>query len=405
MQNKISRRGWLGALISFSLLFSISEAFRLPIAGLLVHPYLVLLPFALYVGSFKLWLAPSKILLPLLIYGIILSFSVLREANFGEIIKIIAGIVTFLFFFQSVQTEKDFFIITLGFIGVGVLLAFRTSVMAQSGEVSVLSGVNALEGLGNKNAQSQFTLPALFFCAYHLIHYRRKGVWPFLWLICIAILTAGIIYTGNRSGYIGILVIGAIVLRVMKFSVLNIVLIIILAYISMYFLTDSAFDVLERKIDQTTGPYQSNSQRRMLFINSILIGLENPLFGLGKMGLEKELASRIQSIRSHVDPHNLYGYLLGGGGIFSFLAFIIFTFNLWAKGMYFKRLKNRLKPFRKLNIHLWFWGFIFLFMIRSLFTRELIYSPNFMGGMGLLFGLLLYYQRQIIVFYASLQKP
>ena len=116
MKAKLSRQGILASLVSLLFLLSLSETTRISFAGLLIHPYLALIPVALIITRFSIFSLSKKILIPLFLYGILLSASVLRELNFGEIVKIFSGILTFLFFAQSVKNEKDFTFISIGFI-------------------------------------------------------------------------------------------------------------------------------------------------------------------------------------------------------------------------------------------------------------------------------------------------
>src|SRR5690606_37353893 len=87
-----------------------------------------------------------------------------------------------------------------------------------------------------------------------------------------------------------------------------------------------------------------------------------------------------------LDPHNLFGYLLGGTGFFSFFFFLWFLYALIRdKGL--ARWIRKVPHVREVRRMLLF--FLFVFLLRGVFTREILYSPTFIGSMAVIYS---YYQ-------------
>ena len=399
--NKISNKGIVGALLSFSLVLSFFRELRIPVAGTLMHPYLLLLIPLAVAGSLNLFQQKRNIQITLFFYAGIFSLAQIVDFNLGEVLKIFAGIFIFFFFTKVVQNEEDFKLSAFGFIFAALFLSLKIIFLARSGDVSILAGVDALEetGIGNKNSQSQYILPGFFFiCFFFSYSLKNNIVESAFWSVCILIITAGVAFTGNRSGYLGILIVILILIANFRISFTTVFLVLFL-FIGGYFIVENlASEVVEHKLEQTTDGKRGDTHRRELLFHSVTLGFEYPLLGLGLTGLCRELAKRVDPEFRALDPHNLYGYLLGGGGVFVFTLFFRFLYLIFNNTYNYAKIKARLlvKDRYDNNLHIWIIGFIILFLVRSLFTRELIYSPHFMGGLGLVFSALIYYRKRLM---------
>ena len=403
---RITLNGWMGAVLSMSLILSISGDLRIPVAGTLMHPYLLLLPVLVMIGGLQILKIPAPLLFCFTGYILFFSLPMAIEGSYFEILKIVAGVVTLLVFVQCVRSEADFEVCMWGFIIVAVYLSARVIYLGQAGLGGpALEGINALEGLGNKNAQSQFTLPGFFLICFNLFHQLRTYKYlkaSFSVAMAVVVIVGGVL-TGNRSGYLGIVVVILVFIVAFRFSVRALVAFILLTLASTYLVDRLALRTFERKLEITTAEdYVSDRAREQLIRESVTAGLQNPFPGLGLIGLQKEMAARLHlQRREEIDPHNLFGYLLGGGGVITFL-FFVWVFKLLAsQTLRYQKIRDRLRRRGKLGgyydrrINIWLLGFLLLFVFRSFFTRELIYSPNFMGALGLLYGMLIYYQRRL----------
>lgn len=390
--------GKAACLIALMFVFSISAAYRLNLAGLLIHPYLIVLPVLLIFTGFAIRLVPNSTVTMLAIFFFFFCMGSLQNINpLSEITKVFASLLTFLFFVQSVRTAKDFRMIIWGFVLVALVIGvigFSIGEEAQTG--ARLAGINALEGIGNKNAQSLFTLPGVFLAIYLAIHYlkTRRFVLVGILLLAIFFITVQIFLSANRSGWIGLFIIFVSYLLFYGVNIRTILISAVLGIFVYLAIDNYAADIFERKRTQTTGGYRSDVGRQMLIVESLSVGLEHPFFGVGFDNLTTEMARRLGVNRFGVyrtDTHFLFGYIFGATGIFSLLAFLLFLIQLCKARIQKKWASPAVKQARILII-----SFVLLFVIRSFFTREILYSPTFIGGLGLLYGYYLMQCRAVI---------
>lgn len=383
---RTSTEGKWAFLVSLLFVFSISIDYRVSLGGLLVHPFLILMPVAIFFTGFHVFRVSARVLAPLLTFFIFFSVASLQnERPFPEIIKVGASVLTFLFFATSIKTEKDFRLISLGIVICGIVIGYLAyQIGPESSEGQRLEGVNALEGLGNKNAQSLFTLPALFLSGLLTVwSLRQRNMWLSAFLIAgLFFIVVSIFLSANRSGWLGMGVIVLIFFVYFRLS-LNLLIIAGILFLFSYLGIDRyASDIVERKQEQTLQGYRSDEGRLILIKESLKVGFENPWLGVGMDNLHKRMNQAVH--RSSVeggstDTHFLIGYLIGATGIFSLFFFFFFL----------KRVVERKKHIvRKVVEDPWILlvGFVGLFVIRSFFTREILYSPTFVGTMGLLYG-------------------
>lgn len=388
--------GKWASILSLLFVFSISSDYRLHLGGFLIHPYLVVLPFAFFFTGFSSFTIPRSVLIPLLLFFLIFSLGSLQNRSpLDEIIKVGASVMTFVFFASAVKSEKDLRIISLGFILCAVVIGYLGFGKSESGAEHRLSGINVLEGIGNKNAQSLFTLPGIFFIILLITLYFKRNKYGMLALLilCMFFIVVSIFLSANRSGWVGLIIIAFAYLAYLRFSVSTFVIIGILSVFSYFAINRYAKDIVEHKIDKTIDGYKSDDGRLILIKESLKVGLENPIIGVGMDELHRSMnkAVRSSSLESGLtDTHFLTGYLFGATGIFSVFFFYLFLFRLTRKNILSFNLKRMDLDARVLII-----SFVILFFVRSFFTREILYSPTFISGMGLVYSYYLFKSRQV----------
>ncbi|HET9053187.1 MAG TPA: O-antigen ligase family protein [Cyclobacteriaceae bacterium] len=389
--------GKWASIVALLFVFSIDAKYRLNVAGLLVHPYLLLFPLAVLFGKFSLTEVPKRVAIPLFLFFLFFCLGSLQNVNpVNEILKVAAALFTFLFFAQSVRSEKDFRMISWGFLVVAVVIGVMGFLVGEETETGGrLGGINVLEGIGNKNAQSLFTLPGLFLSIHLVIHYlRAKRLFPLSVLgVSIFFITIQIFLSANRSGWVGLFVIFISYLVFYGVNLRTVFVSAVLVIFTYVAIDMYAADIFERKRVQTVEGYASDEGRQILMRESMLIGLENPVLGVGFDNLTRELAKRLDINRygmDRIDTHFLFGYIFGATGIFALFFFLLFLARLVRRNLYVKDSPIVRKAWLLLIC------FVVLFVVRSLFTREILYSPTFMGGMGLVFGYYLMVSRHVI---------
>lgn len=397
-EDKISSNAYWAGLVSLLFVLSTTVQYRVVIAGLFVHAYLLVMPFAIFIGKIKLDNIPKHTYKLITYFFVFYCLANIPNQNIlSEPIKMGASLATMLFFAQSVKTDKDFEFVSYGFIICAIYVAYKAIGLKSDDSVN-LSGVNGLEGLGNKNAQSLYTLPGLLLACISLLrkYEEKKIIQVALYGGAIFVLLIGLVLSANRSGWLGaVIIFGFMVIR-MGVSFRTILIGCVFVMMGYFAVINFAADLVEHKINKTTDGYSSDTKRQDLIYHSMMLGFEYPILGLGLDRLKKELDQRIQSDHDHglIDPHNIYGYLLGGCGFFTF-------------GYFFAFFKKMLYPIKKMslkspkgiaynNSRILLLGIMVLFLIRGLFTREILYSPNFMGCIGLMYSYVLYYLNQFI---------
>ena len=134
--------------------------------------------------------------------------------------------------------------------------------------------------------------------------------------------------SANRSGWLGIFIITVfgIVHSWRYYSKGYLILFFVLSIVYLGLVERYAEDVVDRKVAITREGYVSDYGRQLLIANSLLVGFENPIIGLGKDELHSEMGRRL-NLSYAVDTHNLYGYLLGSGGLLTFATFFLYALS------------------------------------------------------------------------------
>ena len=391
---RISKKGRGALLICLVFVLSTDVAYRISLGGLLVHPYLLLAPLVVILGNYRLFSFANKITQPLFLFLGFFTIAQVINGSPTEPVKVASSVFTLLFFYQAVRTRNDLEWISVGLILVAIYVAFVAVQLSQSENLNRLDGANALEGLGNKNAQSLFTLPGFFFCVFFIEQAltKRRRILILLYGAALGLISLGILYSANRSGYIGaILIVLSLVVRG-GFSVRNLILSGLILVVGGYLALTYTEDIIEHKLEQTTEGYSSDQKRQDLIVQGLLLGLENPVFGLGHDGLHEALPDRIEkSYRAkQLDTHNTFAYILGSSGLLTFMFFVAYLY----RSFYLPRLSKKYNgPYAKEYRSAVYMArvYLVLFLVRCQFTREILYSPTFLAGMGLVLSQWYYY--------------
>lgn len=391
--DKLTLTGKWAFAVAFLFTFSINAEFRVSLFGLLVHPYLLLLPIAIFFGKLRYDFLPNNVKVPLYFFVFFFSMACLQNSNpLSEIFKVISALLTLVYFAISIRSEKDFNYLCWAFM----LCAFAIGIQGflLGGEIKGggrLEGINALEGLGNKNAQSLYTLPGIFFGVLLILRYVKKRKLVISGIVSIAIffILVSVFLSANRSGWLGLFIILLSFVAYIGVGVRSILLICTFSLLSYFIIDRYASDIVEHKSEQTLEGYSSDVGRQRLATLAFEMGFENPVMGVGMDELHRQMAYKLGLNRLGVektDTHILWGYLFGATGIFSLLSFLFFLIAFVKQRFYQGKMQAKaIHQTRTLVI-----GFVVLFVVRSLFSREILYSPTFMGGLGLIFGYYLF---------------
>jgi hypothetical protein len=154
---QMNRDRVLLVLLSLLLVGSAYRILRIPIGGVLLHPYLVLLiPLFFLVAGPRISRFPRPILIALAGFEFLyISSIVFGNPSTDEILKIGAAGVTVITTALLVRTKEDFLVTVLAFSIAAAFLSIQN--ILSGGEVF---GFGAGKALANKNAISLYLLPA-----------------------------------------------------------------------------------------------------------------------------------------------------------------------------------------------------------------------------------------------------
>lgn len=353
------------------------RALRLEIGGLFVplHVIPILLATPIIVlPSLKRF--PREVGQALVAFLLLFSVAVLRYGErFGDLIKMATSVLTIVAVALMVRSRRDFSLATLG-LCVSLLIANANGFR---GGYTEYIGYRPLGDIANKNAYSLYALPIALLAGFSLVHFSNGKVARLL-LTGAIISSAFILFTGaNRSGWGGIVLIGALLaVQTRKWRALAVIgAVALMSYAAFaWWGTSTTFN---HRVEQTTEGYSSDELRMNMFSTAVEIGVENPVLGLTPQGLGKELARRLGGDLPELDTHNFLAYIIGGCGFLTLLALIVLAVVLW-----------RRPPISTPQIiasHDLIRMILIVFVLRGVFSREVFFVGPFPIALGLALGL------------------
>jgi len=398
IRDKLTFLGFSLFIISLTVAFSAFERFRLNLGTLYVHMYLmVMLPFCLFMVCTRLREFPGLPLASLFVFCTMYSLSTLSAGapSYNDIAKIGGSAATLVTTALMVRSQTDFRAGVLGLcIAVGSLAFFGMHTAENLGS-------NSTTDMGNKNTYSLYALPAILLSGYLLV--KKKNSASILTTLALIAFTFGpivlIFMGGNRSGWAGCALIALMLLGMRGVSIRSILIIGILAYGSYFAITRfGSTETFAYRVKETLQGNHSDLVRQQLFMASMQIGLDNPILGVSPQQLPYELGRRLETDLSA--SHNVIAHIVGGSGFLCFISMMMAGVFLW-------RIKplNTAVPispeFREARKMLRM--MLFLWFFRGQFTAEVLFSPGFNLGLGLLVGLCMVIARRDLA--QALQRP
>lgn len=370
---------WLLAAISGLIAAAAFPRLRIEVGSLLVPLHVIPLLLSLPIALPRLRRIPANVRAALFAFTALFSLSVLSYGSeFGDMVKMVTSAVTLLAIATLVRNKTDFL---AGVIALSLALIIMNSRGITGGVVEHV-GYEPLRGIANKNAYSIYALPAVLLGAFALLHFKLSN-WAKAVLAACILSSVFILFTGaNRSGWGGIMVIGALIaIQARRWRALAVVggLAITSYVVFSLFGTSETFSY---QAERTTSGYESDTLRQSLFRTALEIGVENPLLGITVQELPRELAKRTGSDGDAVDPHNFIGYIAGGAGLSTLFALIAFGVALWRRPKT-GRARNLLLAHDLVRL------LLLLFIFRGFFSRETFSVAAFPIAFGLALGLAL----------------
>ena len=359
--------------------------FRPDIGGMRLHPYLIPLGVAFpFLFITRLQRFPPNILAGMVVFAMIYIAAVINGGGGGtsEIAKILCGGIAIVAAALLVQSHADF---VAGAVGLNLAVA-ALAVRGLSEENLAAGGFQGID-VANKNSYSLYALPAILLAGFVILRMPRtwipvKAVLGVTAICCLA----AIFMSGNRSGYLGAVVIGFLLFKDRKIRGLLFVGAVVGALVLLISSYGST-KVLDQRLKQTREGTRSDELRKALIINCIKIGVENPILGVSPQGLPLTIGRQLQLEFGHdiVDPHNVFGQIIGGCGLICFAVFVYTGVALWRWSKPIKDPEaDRLYPDMGRMLHM----FLILWCVRGNFSREILYAPGFVLALGMIIGIL-----------------
>ena len=391
---EVSFGGWMLMGLTFLLTTSAYKSLRIPVGGLLLHLYMIpLIPLFILYAIPRFELFPKKILYSLgtFVFLFFLSITVSDSPDtkfaLSEIFKVGAGVVTMLTCALMVKTKVDFRVAIVSLCIMATILSLQN--ILTPGSTFDSEGVDGFEAIANKNAFSLYVLPSFLFGMSLILDKATPKILRVIIFVCTMITAIAIFASGNRSGWVCILFIGCVLLARGR-NIKSVLLICLLAIGTYYTLTRYiGTELVERKFDQTIAENESDETRFELIPTAIQIAFDNPLFGVSPQDLPYELGRRLPNEATLVgealllDPHNVIAFILAGSGFPCFFALLLLGWILWQRPKQWKVLSQVTDA---KDSHALLRTMVLLWLLRGMFTREILYSPNFSMGLGLCMG-------------------
>jgi O-antigen ligase len=264
------------------------------------------------------------------------------------------------------------------------------SEVAQSGVVTAY-GVNPLEEVAAKNAFSLYAIPAVFL-ALGIFILPKSRLWQrVVFALCSAVILVVVFGSANRSGWVTmimvplVLLVGRVKLRVIALTVVMSLVVWVAA--ERLHLTKVFVD----RFALTQEGYSSDDLRMEIYWLGLLIFLENPVVGALPWNVNFELARRAFVPFPQLGTHSIVVLMVAGFGLLGTIPFVLMATEYLRVGGVDARAGLKALV-RRPSSHLMA-GLAFLWLVRGLFTDEVLWAPCFAIGFGLVLSLALIERR------------
>ncbi|MDY7092255.1 MAG: O-antigen ligase family protein [Acidobacteriota bacterium] len=384
--DRTTNGGYLAFLIGLSFFLSAIPGARPQIAGLSVHPYLLLLvaslPWALTPRNrtaLHRGLGGAGVLL--LIGLLIATFgSEHLRAGLQIYIKWITVALTFFVLERLISTVKDFRLAAYGVIAGVTLIALRGLYLYRLEPTYYLE---LLPGVGSRNVFSLWTITPMVFALLIFSSATAGRKAKLLMILSVIMLMVPQVLTLSRSGWLLIAAIFFLVFAT-RFRLRMLVPMVLAVFVLQLAITQLGFEekVESRLQDLRTGT-ASDSLRKEIVFEGLELFVRNPLVGVSQADLPYEIGKVLY--HPPTSSHNLIVDLLAGTGLIGALPFALCVFILarrWRGTLHRGHFSGEVDLRRALPI------LVLALGVRSLTSDEILFCPAIMFGLGAAYGLI-----------------
>lgn len=261
--------------------------------------------------------------------GSVVSFAMARSLSVSISIYIVYISLFFLYLFtryflKSIEDIKA----ALNYIFVSTLAAF---VFVQAAGLSVRGdhSIRLSSGIGDPNAYAAYILVLMSLVIYRIMNCRGKA--KIFYLACLVCFLFLFVMTESRGGVLGFIGMSGILIYYYSIGRLRQLLLfsLIVSLIAVFFVPDAYWARLSTIIHPSAEKGASISYRIQAYKAALHMFLDYPLAGVGLYNF-KLLSSDYGSVGGKV-VHDMYLEILTGGGLLSFVPFVLILINCWRK--------------------------------------------------------------------------
>jgi hypothetical protein len=374
-------------LTGLSLALSASTLARVEVAGLLFQP--VVIPAVILfiaTGGKCVQRIPRRINGTLIAFvAVFCAVTLFAGFSFGELAKIGLFWLLIVVFAGSIDDADDARSAALGFALSMGLVSLHALALGPSGD----KGINPFAGVSNDNGFSVYALPALLLAGHYLLDKETPQRQRIIFTLCAGAILVATFSTPNRSGFVGVIAV-VLLLVARGRSARDVVAITVLGIVMYWgFTTFGDQSALDFELHGDEKKQSDLDSRREILQGAVEVGFEQPLTGVGPQNVPEALGAHMAGsdkvIKGRLEPHNVIGYVAAGGALPLFLVSVALALALWTRPAEWVALgppDDEEKAARGLLRIV-----LMLFIIRGMFTHEVLTTPSFPIAIGIALGL------------------
>lgn len=383
-------RSILVFLSGFALAGSLTPWTRPEVGGFLLHPYLLFLGIMLVMGGLRqLVTLDRRVALVMLAYFALFTIDSFQGGfNVAEPLKVAVAVFTIWAFATLLRSRDEVVLAALGgVIAVGVVAL--PSILNPSN--NLLGDLSLSGGFGNKNTYSLYALPMILLGLHFSLEVSLSKRMRILFAAGAALATIGILSTGNRSGYVGLVVIILLVL-LRRRRLRDVILVSFGSAVTFLMLTTlGSTQAFWFRLSYPDTSRASDELRVLIVQHALSIGYHNPFLGVGPGNVGQAIATSVGygadlHVIGPLPAHNVWVYNFAGGGFPLAIMLAVFLGVMMLKPL---KWNGGAAPtdFARDGLAV-LQSMVILFAIRGYFTEEAFITPGFPIAFGILLALL-----------------
>ena len=381
---------WGRATLVFSsglfLAGSLTPWGRPQIGPFLFHPYLLLLGLMTVIGGLKRFFELEHRLQLLLSVFLALYVALCFQGGFSlsEPVKMFITIFTIWAFAVLLRNRSEVVFASLG-ATIGMAIISLPTILTPKSNLTGYGGALS-GGFGNKNTFSLYALPMILLGVHFALDDQVSPKVRWVFGISAGLASIGILSGGNRSGYLGLVVI-IVLMALRRRKPREIAMLTIGGSVVFLLLTTvGSSKALWFRLSDPSTSQASDAVRVNIVSVAMSIGWHNPLLGVGPPNVANAIGTSVgyaiqKNVSGGLDAHNLYAYLFAGGGFPLVILLGILLIALMARPSAWR--KTGTPSHSAASAMALMQSMVILFAIRAWFSEDAMTTPGFPTAFGI----------------------